>query len=561
MFYPGWRDDALAKLDATFDVIVIGGGITGAGIFMDAAQRGLNVLLLESRDIGSGTSSRSSKLIHGGLRYLKQMQFRITRVACRERDRMLALNPDLVRPIRFLYPAREGDATPAWTIGLGLWMYDRLTAGPEKHADITPEEVREAAPGLNLEGMQRALAYNDAVTDDARLTLAVAATGLAYGGILLTRAEAVESVRDEKDRIRGVVVGDVESGTTHTVSAHVVVNAAGVWVDRIREAFQLPGTRLRPARGSHIVFPASRIPLKAALTVPSPDDGRPVFLIPHAEGVLMGTTDIYHDGSIDDPRPTQPEVEYLLRAAQAQFPESDITNADIVGAFAGVRPILDTHADNPSEASRDEDVWEEQGMVSVAGGKLTTWRQTAEETVDAAVKLLPQERAQRAAPCYTHGTPLVGLAPPGLQERLRQTYPMPQEVAEAMATRLRGAAWYGPLVGRGKRHGLLARLRAASPTLRGMIGSGRDLHPIVDGTDLCAAEVRAHLMFGGVLHLEDLLLRRARVGLWQPAMAEQVAPRLRPLFRQEFGWNNRRWTQELEAFQEALAAWSVRGVR
>jgi glycerol-3-phosphate dehydrogenase len=177
------------------------------------------------------------------------------------------------------------------------------------------------------------------------------------------------------------------------------------------------------------------------------------------------------------------------------------------------------------------------------------------------IKLLPQERAQRAAPCYTHGTPLVGLAPPGLHERLRQAYPMPQEVALAMATRLRSTAWYGPFVRRGRRHSLLTRLRAASPAVRTVIGSGRDLHPIVDGADLCAAEVRAHLLFGGVLHLEDVLLRRTRVGLWQPALAAEIAPRLRRLFRQEFGWNNRRWTKELEAFQEALAAWSVRGVR
>ena len=198
VFHPQWREASLARFDRDFDVVVIGGGITGCGVALDAAQRGLEVLLVERGDIASGTSSRSSKLIHGGLRYLKQMQFRITRLACRERDRMLSLSPHLVRPVRFLYPASEGDRTPGWQVDLGLWMYDRLTARPEKHSQLDLEETSRLVPDLPTEGLDRVLVYTDAMADDARLTLAVAATAHAYGAAVLTRCEAQTALRNAK---------------------------------------------------------------------------------------------------------------------------------------------------------------------------------------------------------------------------------------------------------------------------------------------------------------------------------------------------------------------------
>ena len=217
MFPPHWREASLAMLDDTVDVVVVGGGITGCGILLDAAQRGLRAVLVERDDIASGTSSRSSKLVHGGVRYLKQMQFRITRLACRERDRMLALNPHLVHPIRFLYPTFRGDRTPGWQVDLGLWMYDRLTARPEKHSQLDLAEVTELAPGLATEDLDRALAYTDAMADDARLTLAVAATAHAYGAGVLTRCEALEAARDAAGRAVGLVVRNLETDTTHRI--------------------------------------------------------------------------------------------------------------------------------------------------------------------------------------------------------------------------------------------------------------------------------------------------------------------------------------------------------
>ncbi|MEE8368375.1 MAG: glycerol-3-phosphate dehydrogenase/oxidase [Thermoanaerobaculia bacterium] len=538
MFHKDWRQLAIQQLDAPFDLVIVGGGITGCGIFLDAAQRGLRVLMIEKQDIASGTSSRSSKLVHGGLRYLKQMQFRVTRTACRERDRMLSLNPLLVQPIRFLYPAHKGDKIPGWKVDLGLWMYDRLTRLPEKHSHVSLEEFQRLAPGIDTTDLEMTLAYTDAMTDDARLTLAVAATGFAYGGLMLTRAEVAAPLRAPNGTLKGVVVRDLESGKSYRIESHLVVNAAGVWVDRIRQLFDMEGARLRPSRGSHIVLPHHRLPIKAAMMIPSPDDQRPVFLIPHPKGVLVGTTDIYHDGSLADPRPTQDELSYLIRALQSQFPLAALSLGDIVAAFAGLRPILDAHTDNPSAASREEEIWEERGLLCVAGGKLTTWRPTAEEAVDEALTFIPEERAQVAAPCSTKGTALVGLAPADLADRLERSLKLDAEIANGAARRLRASAW---------RLSEVAHSRA-------------ELDPLIEGSDLCAAEVRAHLTGGAVLHLEDLLLRRARLGLWQPDLAVAVLPQLRPIFREEMGWDNARWSREEASFDAALEAWSPRGV-
>ncbi len=534
MFAPGWRDEALAALDGGFDLVVIGGGITGCGIALDAAQRGLSVLLVEQGDIASGTSSRSSKLVHGGLRYLKQMQFRITRMACRERDRMLQLDPHLVEPVRFLYPAYEGDRTPGWKIDLGLWMYDKLAQSPEKHHRLEPEEVAAVAPGLLTEDLDRALVYRDAMADDARLTLAVAATAAAFGARFLTYARVEKALRRRSGELRGVRVRDLETGTVHRVEAGVVVNATGVWVDELRDRLGLEGTHLRPSRGSHIILPHDRLPLEVAVAVPAPDDGRPVCFIPHPEGVLVGTTDLYHEGPLDDPRPTEEEIAYLLRTIASVYPENPPGPADIVGAFAGLRPILDTHAEDPSEASREEAIWEEGGLLSAAGGKLTTWRVMAEEVVDAALKLLPEERAERAGPCATDGTALSGLVHPGSAARLQEFFGMPEEVARAMARRLGALAWSAAALARRE----------------------RDLHPVAPGVDLCPAEARTWLRHGAVLHVEDLLLRRVRLGMWQPDAARDVAWRLRMIFQRELGWSFGRWSEELERFDEALEGWT-----
>ncbi len=537
-FPPSWRQQALDSLGQPFDLAIVGGGITGCGIFLDAAQRGLRVLLVERGDVASGTSSRSSKLIHGGLRYLKQMQLSLTRQSCRERDLQVALNPHLVTLQRWIYPTYSEDATAPWKVTLGLKIYDQLTRRPDKHSRLSAEELEELAPGLSRDGLDRALSYFDARVDDARLTLAVAATGVAYGGSLLTRAEPEAAIRDPGGRIGGLELRDGVSGRVHQVQASLVINAAGVWVDRLRHRLGLTGNRLRPSRGSHLIFPRDKLPLEAAVTILSPDDRRPVFFIPHPEGVLAGTTDLFHDGELDDPRPTDDEVDYLLRATAAAFPADPPGRGDVLGCFAGLRPVIAHDLEDPSKASREEATWHEDGLLTVAGGKLTTWRATAEDAVDRAVALLGSDRVRRAPPCATAGTPLAGLAPRDLGRRLAAVTELEPQVARGMARRLGALAWTAC-----------------------ELASRRELHPVVDGSDLCAAEVRAHLRFGAVLHLSDLFLRRVRSGMWRPTQVEDLLPPLRRLIRREMGWSRRRWDLEVERYAFAAQGWTLDGVR
>jgi glycerol-3-phosphate dehydrogenase len=275
------------------------------------------------------------------------------------------------------------------------------------------------------------------------------------------------------------------------------------------------------------------LPLEAAVTIPSPDDGRPVFVIPHPEGVMAGTTDHFHEGDLDDPRPSREEVTYILQAVRAAFPGREVGEGDIRGAFAGLRPIVAAPGmDDPSTASREEALWREDGLLSMAGGKLTTWRAMAEEVVDHALRLLPPERARLAAPCATAGTPVGSPAPEDLPERLGAAFPVTPEIAAALSRRLGGLAWNA--------------CEGAEPA---------ELRPLLDGADLSAAEVRAHLRHGAVLRLEDLLLRRARFGMWNPAVARELMPRLEAVFRDELGWDGKRWEVEAERAGRAMEGW------
>lgn len=538
MFPPLWRQSSLALTEDQLDLVVVGGGITGVGVLLDAVQRGMRAVLIEKGDIASGTSSRSSKLIHGGLRYLKRMHLGMTRQSSHERDRMLALSPHLVTPLRFVYPVSRHDRTPSWQVGLGLWLYERLRTHEQRSpVELSAAELRGLAPELDASDLDRAFTYTDGLMDDARLTLAVAATAHAYGAGIVTRAELMhlwpgrhEALADHPAELAFL---DHESGQTRRTRAHAVVIAAGVWTDVLRDRLQLTSRRMRPSRGAHLVLPPERYRLRAAVTIPSPDDSRPVFFVPHPEGLLVGTTDLYHDGAVEDPRATSDEIAYLLRAVAAAFPGVPASRETLRGAYAGLRPILnsyaDSHADTPSDASREEDVWEEQGALFVAGGKLTTWRATAEHVVNEVARRLPEERRQTLSACFTAGTPLVGLTPGDAAVRLHAALGLSSAVAEGMVRRLAG----------------LASSAAASAH------DVKELAPLLD-SDVCAAEVRAHLRWGAVLHLDDLIIRRLRIGQWNPASVPRLLPLLRPLLVDELGWDNTRLTREEERLMTLL---------
>lgn len=449
---------------------------------------------------------------------------------------MLTLSPHLVWPVSFVYPIQRGAHPPGWQVDLGLWVYDRMT-DRAPHRRLAPEELAQLAPGVLAEDLDRILIYGDAFTDDALLTLAVAGTGAGYGGLVLTRAMVEEGRRDAAGRLRGLQVRDLENGEVHAVKARLVVNATGAWVDTLRHRLGIDGRCVQPSRGSHLIFAHDRLPLETAVTIPSPDDRRPIFFIPHPEGVVAGTTDLFHEGDLDNPRPSRKEVAYILRAVRAAFPGRQIGESDIRGAFAGLRPIVAAPGvENPSVASREEALWEEDGLLSVAGGKLTTWRAMAEEVVDLALRRLPPERARLAAPCATVKTPVGSPAPADLPQRLGAAFAVTPETARALSRRLGGQAWKA--------------CEGADPA---------ELRPLLDGTDLSTAEVRAHLHHGAVLRLEDLLLRRARFGMWNPAVARELVPRLEAVFREEFGWDGARWEVEVERAERAMEGWKPLG--
>jgi len=532
IFPPHFRELAWRELDAPLDLLVIGGGITGAGVLHEAALRGLRVGLVEQGDFASGTSSRSSKLIHGGLRYLKRMQLRITRLACRERDLLLGANPHLVWPVRFLYPSFADDSTPGWQVNLGLTMYDHLAPGRHHHERLETGAVAGLVPALATEGLEFGLLYDDAAADDARLVLAVVAAGVAAGGSALNHARVEGLLFDRAGRVEGAAVRDLPTGTVHRVHAAVTVNATGVWCDAVRGLLGSVPARLRPSRGSHLLFPRELLPLDVAVTALAGDDGRPVFCVPHPEGTLVGTTDLFHEGGLDAPRPSADEVAYLLRFVARVFPGRRLGIADVCGAFAGVRPILDSHADEPSEASREEEIWEERGLVSAAGGKLTTYRATAEEVVEAVIGVLPEQRREAFPPAHPASAALPWRAVPArVAAALRHEGVVP-DVAAGMARRLGASA-----------------LLVASTAER------KALRPLADGLDLCAAELLFHLRFGAVEHLDDLLLRRVRLGMWQPRVCLELAPRLRSVLRRPAGWGFVRWQAELERVGNAVANW------
>lgn len=509
------------------DVLIIGGGITGSGIALDAARRGLRCLLLEKGDIASGTSSRSSKLIHGGLRYLRQLQIRLTRAACRERDRMIRSGPGLVQSIPCLYPAYSRDRNPAWLINVGLSVYDIMTRREERHRKLKIDEIPASIPGLETEGLRRAMLYHDGRTDDARLTLAVAAAAARSGAGILTQCRVDGGRRRPDGRIAALCAEDLESGKKLEIQTRLIVNAAGAWTDEIRHRLGLEGRRLRPSRGSHLIFPSAILPIKAALTFSSPLDDRPVFFVPHPEGVLLGTTDLFHHGALNDPRPSPEERSYLLRSAAPLFPKLELEK-HIRGAFAGLRPILDSKAKTPSEASRDEAIWYEKGILNVAGGKLTTWRLMAEETVDTLRELLPFEVREGMKPCSTRHKFL----PRWTSKRTPGKSRAEACVTEAMERRLGCRASQ-------------AIEEADLTDLRGLNGA----------PDLCRAEVRTHIRQHAVLHIEDLLLRRVRVGMWNPAAIPQLLPQLEDLLRLEMGWSLSQWRREEERLETALSAW------
>ncbi len=386
------RQDMIRQLDQHYDLLIIGGGITGAGAARDAARRGLKVALVEMQDLAYGTSSRSSKLVHGGLRYLETMEFSLVFEAVSERRVLMDIAPHLVNPLGFLFPVYKSSRRGVFTVNLGMWLYDGLSLfrSPHIHRNLSRKEVAEVEPELGQEDLKGAPLYYDCSTDDARLTLESALDAAEAGAVIATYCRVVGLCRDAAGRVVGVRVRDELSGAEREVRAGAVINATGPWSDRTRSLGSGGAPRLRPTKGVHIVVPAERLAPNNAVVCFHPVDGRVLFAIPWGDRTYIGTTDTDFAGDPGEVYADAADVRYLLAAVNHYFPSVKLVEDDVVATWAGVRPLIaDEDSDSASAVSREHDIRvDPDGLITIAGGKLTTYRRMAGEVVERAIELL-----------------------------------------------------------------------------------------------------------------------------------------------------------------------------
>jgi glycerol-3-phosphate dehydrogenase len=540
---PAWREAALdAFQQGRFDLIVIGGGINGAGIARDAALRGLRVALVEQSDFASGTSSRSSKLIHGGLRYLEQGEIRLVLEATRERERLRRLAPHLVRPMRFVYPIYTDGPVSKWKLAAGLWAYDFLAGirSVHLHRMLGADAVARAEPELRTDGLRGAGVYWDCWTDDARLVLETLLSARAAGAVVASYACVVGFVK-ESGRVAGVQLTDRLGGRELTVRGRAVVNAAGPWVDAV-SAMDEPGPRrLRPTKGVHIVVARARIGNDAAIVLHAVQDGRVMFVIPWDECSLVGTTDTDHPQGVEVPPTVEREdVAYLLETVNHYFPAAKLTPADVVSAFAGLRPLVapeDGSDESPSDVSREEEIFTSRsGVITIAGGKLTTYRLIAAEVVDRVAKRLV--RAIDGRPIgrsRTADLPLPGGSTP------------PETLAAAAAAR------DGHGVARDVIDYLAGRYGGRMTEVLGEVAKDRALGtPVLPPQLDPRAEVIAAVESELAVTLEDVLRRRTQLALFDPAGGTAVADEVAALMGERLGWSPDDARAAARAYVEAV---------
>lgn len=387
-----------------FHVLVIGGGITGAGIALDAEARGMKVLLIEKNDFASGTSSKSTKLIHGGLRYLKQLEFRLVRKVGMERAVIHRLAPHLVKPVHMLLPIYKQGSLGKFSTSLALWMYDVLAKVRKEDAYkmLGKIQTQHAEPLLNHEGLIGGALYKEYRTDDARLTMEVMKKAAEFGAVCINYTEASDFLY-ENNHINGVSVTDKLNEEKYHVYADVIINAGGPWADELRrKTNEKISKTLFLTKGVHFVIPKNKLPLQHAVYFDVPGDKRMIFAIPRDETVYIGTTDTAYTGSKENITVTKEDVTYLLHAVNATFLNSTLTQEDILSSWAGLRPLIHEEGKPPSEVSRNDEIFiSDDGLITIAGGKLTGYRKMAESAVDIAAKHLEKKINTKFQPCTT----------------------------------------------------------------------------------------------------------------------------------------------------------------
>ena len=525
------RRERLARLrEERFDVLVVGGGITGAGVARDAAMRGLKTALVERDDFASGTSSRSSRLVHGGVRYLEHGHLHLVFESSRERRTLLRIAPHLVRPLRFTWPVYQGARVPLWKLGVGLFMYDALAVFRNVHGHrlLTPKEVWGEEPALTRENLVGGASYYDASTDDTRLTLANVIAAEESGAVAINHAAVVAMIR-EGERTVGAVVREDRDETEVSVRARVVVNATGPWTDAVRAMDgESRANAVRATKGVHIAVPRERLATHAALTLLSPTDGRVMFALPSTATTIVGTTDTPTDERPERVRASRQDIDYLLAAANFFFPAARLTPADVVAAWAGIRPLVASgFTGDPASASREHRIDRSaSGMISVSGGKLTTYRSMAAEVVDVVERSLGRRRRR----AKTNVVPLPGGDIRSFDEALRAAE---LEVGDsAVARRLVEA--------HGCRWREVAALTTAEPALARRIV--RDLPYLL-------AEVVYAVEREMAMTLADVLIRRLHLAFEVADHGRSAARVATAVLAGRLGWDNTRARSELARYE------------
>ncbi len=395
-----------------YDVVIIGGGITGAGIALDASQRGMKVALVEMQDFAQGTSSRSTKLVHGGLRYLKQAQIKVVAETGKERAIVYENGPHVTTPEWMLLPMHKGGTFGKFTTNLGLTAYDRL-AGVKKYERkkmLSKKQTLNKEPLVKKDGLKGGGYYVEYRTDDARLTIEVMKRAEENGAEILNHTKSTDFIYDSKSKVRGIEVQDLLTGEMYEINAKKVINAAGPWVDEVRKKdYTRNNKQLRLTKGVHVVIDQSKFPLRQAVYFDTEKDGRMIFAIPREGKAYVGTTDTFYDNDKTKPLTTQEDRDYLIDAINYMFPDVNVKDEDIESTWAGVRPLILEDGKDPSEISRKDEIWEgKSGLLTIAGGKLTGYRHMALEIVDLLAKRLKQEYKLTFAECKTKHTPISG---------------------------------------------------------------------------------------------------------------------------------------------------------
>lgn len=525
------------------DLLIVGGGIVGCGAARDAAMRGLKVGLVEARDIASGTSSRSSKLVHGGLRYLEQGEFSLVFEAVSERRVLMDIAPHLVHALGFVFPVYKRSRRGVFTVNLGMWLYDGLSLfrSPKIHRNLSSADVAKEEPALDQVDLKGAPLYYDCSTDDARLTLENALDARAEGAEIHTWTKVVGFRRDAAGRVTGARVRDTLSGEERDIDARVVINATGPWSDAVRQG---PKPLLRTTKGVHIVVEHARLPVNNAVVCFHPTDGRVLFAIPWGDRTYVGTTDTDYTGDPADVAADAADVRYLLDAANVYFPASKLVEADVLSTWAGLRPLISSEGSESSVSREHEILVGSDGLITIAGGKLTTYRKMAKEVVDRAVALMRltavAAKGADAEPreAHTARKPLPGA----------QGWPEDDDVARVV----KQICEAGPV------DEATGKLFAATYGMRGVevaasIGANPELgEKLVPGRPECLAQVDFAVHHELAKTIRDVMIRRTQLyyrdhdqGL---GATDAVADRMAVLL----GWDEARKTAEVLAWQQEV---------